>query len=97
MTYLVVGRVDAGWVVCTSVKDDNGTLGCGLQVFNHTVKVKAGCGLVPVAIFPDFFKARVLEDHPMISPENIGGIYSQIYLASTKVMTFYCELQLYLT
>ena len=73
-TNLVVGRINTGWVVRTGVKDNDGTLGRTPQVFDHAVKIEAGRGLVPVAIFPDIFESRVLEDHAMISPEKIPKI-----------------------
>jgi hypothetical protein len=55
--YLVVGGINAGRVVRASMKDDNGTLGRSLQIFDHAVKVKACGGLVPVTVFPDLLEA----------------------------------------
>ena len=66
--HLIMSRVDAGGVMGTGVKDDDGALWSGLQIFEHSVDVETPGLLVPVAVLLHLLEAAVLEDHAMVAP-----------------------------
>lgn len=70
---LLLGRIDASWVVGAGVEQDNAALGHGLDVGNHAVKVEADGVLVVVTVLLDL-QARVLEDSIVVRPRGSGNV-----------------------
>lgn len=64
---LLSGRIDAGGVVSTSVQEEDASLGGGLDVSNHALKVEADSIFVVVAVLLNL-EARVTENGLVVGP-----------------------------
>jgi hypothetical protein len=70
---LLLSWVNTGWVVGASMEQDNATLGHGLDIGNHALKVEANGVLVVVAVLLDL-QAGVLEDGIVVGPRGSGDV-----------------------
>lgn len=70
---LLLGRVDTGRVMCTSVQQYHTASGCRFDVGEHTFKVEADCIFVVIAVFLNL-KTGVLEHRVMVCPAGRGYV-----------------------
>ena len=70
---LLLGRVNAGGIVSTGVKQHDAVLGHGLDIGDHAIKVKADGVLVVVPVLLNL-EARVLEHSRMVRPRWGGDV-----------------------
>lgn len=70
---LSLGGINTGRVVCTSVQQDDGTLGRSLDIRLHTLKVESNGRLVKVLVLLDL-QSRVFSDWDVVTPCRGGEI-----------------------
>lgn len=70
---LLLSWVDTSWVVCASVKQEDGSLLSTLDISNHALKVKTNGVLVVVSVLRDL-ESRVGEDGTVVGPRWVWDV-----------------------